>query len=141
MNLLDTVWLAAWLEGEGWFGLSNKGISLQATSTDLDIIKRVQALIDAPRIYEKRKQQDHHQQAYTVRVGGDKAEAVMRAILPYMGERRGARIEELLLHRAGEFERRSNAAKRRWADPMFRERTSLAIRKARKGGGNQYTKR
>jgi len=135
------IWLAAWLEGEGWFGLSGNSISIQATSTDRDIIERVASMFNTYHIYEKLKHKETHKQAYTVRLTGERAATIMRAILPYMGNRRRDKIETLLVHHAQKGERRSAASKRRWADPEFKTRTSLAIKLARQGGGNQYTNR
>ena len=132
-------WLAGWLEGEGWFGLSSGTLCIQACSTDVDIITKVAALLETEKIAKKKPTALTRRQAYVCRVFGDRAATLMTALLPFMGERRSGRMRELITHHNNRSVRRSAAGIRRWADPTFRERTSVAIREARKDGGNQYT--
>lgn len=135
----DTIWLAAWLEGEGWFGLCRGSISIQATSTDHDILLKVARLMDAAKVREKRKLQPHHKQAYVCRVTGNKAESVMRAIYPYMGDRRREKIDTLLIWRAGAPQRKAELMRKRWADPTYKTRVSHAIAAGRPKGDKRWS--
>ena len=127
----DTIWLAAWLEGEGWFGLSKGSIAIQACSIDRDVIERVARLLDAPSIQLKKWTTQTRNQVYVCRITGNKADQIMRQVMPYMGQRRRQKIDFLLSYRAGNHDRRVAASKRNWADPDFKQRTSDAIREGR----------
>lgn len=136
----DIVWLAAWLEGEGWFGLSKGSIAIQATSTDLDVVTRAGQLMGARSVHPKKLGTNpNHQQAYTVRVTGNRAEKTMRLVRPHMGRRRGEKIDFLLQHRADGPKRRSAASTRRWADPELRAIMSAAIAKAKPKGDPRWS--
>lgn len=102
---IEVAWLAGLLEGEGCFNLMRANsrskrplIRVQVAMTDRDIVERVRALMDAPSVQEHkdRGQPDNWKRRYVTCASGRKAEAVMRAVRPYMGERRGTKIDELL---------------------------------------------
>lgn len=135
----DIMWLAGWLEGEGWFGLSHGSISIQACSIDHDVLTRVASLLQTTHIYRKKPTPQTRHQVYVCRVCGETAANIMTTLLPYMGERRSKRIQDLLIHHSQRSTRKSAASTKRWADPAFRLKVSAAIRLARQGGGNQYT--
>src|SRR3990167_6895634 len=97
----DRMWLAGWLEGEGWFGLSLRSgtLCIHACSTDIDVIMRVKTLLGAKVVTKKKPNTAlTRRQAYNCRVLGSTAATIMQQILPEMGERRAGRIRELLTH-------------------------------------------
>ena len=97
MDIKDVLWLAGLLEGEGAFCLANGTITVQLGMTDEDVVKRAACLVGNPHIgkqYDKRK--PSYKPHFRWTLCGDKAKAVMVEILPYMGERRSKRIDELL---------------------------------------------
>src|SRR3990167_1236210 len=112
MDIEQCLWLAGWLEGEGCFTLSSGTLSIQACSTDLDVIERVAALLGTTHVTKKKPTPLTRRQAYICRTFGDKAADTMRLILPYMGERRAGRIRELSVHHANRHVRRSAATQK-----------------------------
>lgn len=95
-NPVDTAWAAGVLEGEGSFVRRSKNsCAISCEMTDLDILVRLQGLFGGS-IYEVRKRKDHWKDCWVWRLNGANAVPVMRAILPFMGVRRTARIESLL---------------------------------------------
>ena len=104
------MWLAGLLEGEGCFRLyrdqqrQGKFVYLYhrpriiCAMTDRDVIERLQRVTGVGRISLGRKPSPRHKPywQWTVSRDGDAAE-LMRALLPHMGERRRARIEQVLV--------------------------------------------
>lgn len=100
---VEIAWLAGLLEGEGCFSCSKPRQGRRAQlvvyvkMTDADVVVRAAKLIGAPsvrRVRDTRK--ENFSDCYQTRVSGAKAEDTMRLVLPYMGERRVAKINELL---------------------------------------------
>lgn len=96
-------WLVGLLEGEGHFGLANTHqrtacASIQLGSTDRDVVERAHRLMGATaKIVERgQKRKPSHNTIFSVQVRGGRAEQIMREILPEMGQRRGARVQEVL---------------------------------------------
>ncbi len=96
----DAAWLAGLLEGEGCFQASDTrsiAIQIHLNMTDEDVIRRAADLMGGnvnPRYggeprYGKKV-------CWNTTVSGDKAVPVLLAIRPYMGERRSAKITQLL---------------------------------------------
>lgn len=97
----EIAWLAGLLEGEGYFAFrtnrkNKRTPAIVLKMTDLDIVQRAQKLMDAKSIYVDNAQREGRKVSYTTAVIGYKAIDIMKAILPYMGERRGERIKESL---------------------------------------------
>lgn len=102
----ELCWLAGWLEGEACFYYvmhkrNSPRIVLQAFSTDLDVLQKVARLIGAKGIatIPPRKQtatQWKSNGGYRAEIQADAAAALMRVLLPLMGERRSAKIRETL---------------------------------------------
>ena len=111
-------WLAGLLEGEGSFFLGNLqqrgNIRVSMTSTDYDILTRVIELTAAGHIYKQKRYdrtRDAHRQAWAWQVTKEAdAARIMEAVLPLMGERRSAKIRELLDHYAARPERKCEQA-------------------------------
>lgn len=94
-DVFDTVWLAGILEGEGCFD-SHRGKypRVRVVMTDRDVVGRVATLFGSSirlTLLPAPKSSTWHAE-----VQGDKAVAVMEAVLPYMGARRSAKIAEIL---------------------------------------------
>lgn len=97
---IEIIWLAGLLDGEGSFVFQGqepyKTPAIQLEMTDKDIVERAARIMGAP-IGQFRKRAEHHKGTYRTELSGIRIKEVANAILPYMGERRSARIKELLL--------------------------------------------
>jgi hypothetical protein len=90
----DVYWLAGLLEGEGWFGLSHyRTPCIVVSMTDLDVIEQAADLMGNKVTAQPKRT---GKQAWSVSLYGHRAVALMRVLHPYMGQRRSARIAELL---------------------------------------------
>lgn len=100
----DAAWLAGLLDGEGCFDAPRGNPRIRVKMTDLDVILRAADVMDASTYGEV----DHRRTVtggersplMVAQVSGDKAIAVMRAVLPWMGARRAAKITELIVDHA-----------------------------------------
>lgn len=102
---METAWLAGLMEGEGSFGNYSKKTSvdlrLQLGMSDRDVIEKAAKLLGKEHIhtYSRLGQggyRIHHKPLHVLLIRGYLAARTMEAILPYMGERRSAKIRELL---------------------------------------------
>lgn len=95
----DLLWLSGLLEGEGSFDLHRgKYPRIRLGMTDRDVVGRAASLMDA-----KIRLSLHPAPAkptWHTEVSGDRAAAIMRAILPFMGARRSAKIATILAAQA-----------------------------------------
>lgn len=105
MTEIEIAWLAGLLEGEGSFGSYSKttkvDLRVQLAMGDRDVVEKAAAIVGGAPIYTyDRKGQkgfrDHHKPQHKFQLRGYKAVRVMEAILPFMGERRSAKITALL---------------------------------------------
>jgi hypothetical protein len=110
MEPSDLAWLSGLLEGEGSFFMitsrsgNNRGYPSEqrryrypqvvVNMTDQDVIERAARLMDAG-VYTMPLQPNRKQQWRTLACGA-KAVRLLEALLPQMGKRRSARINELL---------------------------------------------
>ena len=99
----ELAWVAGFLEGEGFFWIqrSKKGfyrLGLGVTSTDKDVLERLQHLIPGSRIQGPYKQHGLGTKPHCRWVLGMRGPAVqlLKELRPLMGQRRAARIDELL---------------------------------------------
>lgn len=102
MTTEEAIWLAAYLEGEGCF-LWQKSISgskeyryplIVVSSIDLDVIERAMLIMGSCKPI-KLSRNKPGKQMWRTQIGGKRSLAIMAQILPYMGQRRTARINEL----------------------------------------------
>jgi len=98
----DLHWAAGYLEGEGCFSMgrnSRKGTAVQpilhVTTTDRDVAIRLADLLGVKAI-ERRKYPPNRKQPYIVRCTGRTAIAWMLTLWTLLGERRRARIAEVV---------------------------------------------
>jgi hypothetical protein len=96
---IEIAWLAGLLEGEGCFMIQHHASpSIQLSMTDLDVVIKAAKImeISLDRIHPKRDNQPNHKPCYVLRCDGPEAFIWMRAIRPHMGDRRGAKIDEVI---------------------------------------------
>lgn len=95
----DIAWLAGLLEGEGCFFTIKNGYSPRVAigMTDKDIIQRSAAMVGAKCYLAKRKNKpQHHKEQHWWMLSGHTAAAVMMTIYAFMGQRRRAKIKDVL---------------------------------------------
>lgn len=102
------IWLAGLLEGEGYFGATNPGgnrrkqLRVTLNMCDGDVVARAAEIVGSnTKIGFQTKKPDGWRPTYVVQWTGRDAERIMRAILPYMGERRSAAIRDALAQDCG----------------------------------------
>lgn len=98
-------WVAGLLEGEGYFALKNGGGKASARKSpmirvemsDEDVIARLAASFC--RAYHEKaapSRPSHWSAMFSTEVRGKDASEIMLLVRPYMGERRGAKIDQIL---------------------------------------------
>ena len=103
MTELEAAWLAGIVEGEGSMAIRVRGprgrkeISLNICMTDRDIIERCARIMDAPMISLKMRGTQTKQPYRVSLTKWEGLETTLRAIRPWLGERRGAKADELLM--------------------------------------------
>jgi hypothetical protein len=93
---VEAAWLSALVDGEGCLDSPRGNPRVRIKMTDHDVVLRAALLMKARthlELVEGRKP------ALVAQVTGDKAVAVMEAVLPYLGSRRTAKATEILLTR------------------------------------------
>lgn len=102
MTKEDAIWLAAYLEGEGCF-LWQKSVSggkeyryplIVVSSIDLDVIEKAMSIMGSCKPIKMGRNQPG-KQLWRTQIGGKRSLGIMSAILPYMGQRRTSRINEI----------------------------------------------
>lgn len=102
----NVVWLAGLLEGEGCFTVHRDRrssgrrprVRVELNMTDEDVVRQAAQIFDPPSNVRRQaaSRSPRHTDTWTATWSGYRAEYVMRRVLPYMGERRSAKINELL---------------------------------------------
>src|ERR1035437_646637 len=97
------IWCAGVLEGEGCFRVKTPRyvgyrpvILVNVGSTDKDVIERIVAAFPGSGKIAKRNMGGGRKPMFVVEWYGKNAETLMKAIKPYMGVRRKAKIDECL---------------------------------------------
>lgn len=109
MRQCDVAWVAGLFEGEGSIGIdSNAGAGLG--STDEDVVRRVHQLTGVGHVHERAQLQSGKRFWFWKVTRADDVITFLRAIHPYLGERRRERAdlailvaEEVLARKAGPF--------------------------------------
>lgn len=97
MDRDDLVWLAGLLEGEGTFDLHNHRYPrIRLSMTDRDVVGRAATLMGA-KVRLSLKPAPNKAQ-WNAEVSGEKADALMRDLLPLMGARRSSKIADVLAY-------------------------------------------
>lgn len=103
----ELAWLAGLLEGEGCFTRTGNGapavdgskkyrVAVSVGGNDRDVIEHAARLMKSSARRIEPTPGSRATDYWTVSISGPRAEAVMLAVLPFMGERRSARIAQLL---------------------------------------------
>ena len=98
LAIRDLAWLAGLLEGEGSFMLCKGSPEIGMQTTDRDVADRAAALFGKTITgagYQP-KGGAHYKRVWGVRVHGAKAIGWMFTLYPFMGERRQAKIREVV---------------------------------------------
>lgn len=94
---LEIAWLAGLLEGEGSFGYYKGSPTVQIQSTDVDVVERVTEMMGGkPYLPWKPKGKEHYKLVYKCSVHGAKAIGWMMTLFLFLGERRQAKIAEVI---------------------------------------------
>lgn len=100
MRTVDIYWIAGMLEGEGCFSIvTNRRLPrIDFVSTDFDITMRVSDLMGSPMRGRNRKPGESfgRKPVFVTQLGGKRAAGWMMTIYHLMGNRRRARIREIL---------------------------------------------
>jgi hypothetical protein len=105
INKEDIIWLAGYLEGEGCFTITSadsKGGSkthrILVTSVDKDVIERASILLVGYIRLTRGRHKHNPKIYYGTNISGVRAIGWMMTLYPLMGERRKARIKEVIEH-------------------------------------------
>lgn len=100
-NQLKLWWLAGLIEGEGcFFKVNSYSLRVQIKMNDLDVLQKAQAYTGMGRLtgpYRSKLSTTDHWVWLVSQT--EEAVLIMKAVYPLMGERRQAKIRELLLLR------------------------------------------
>lgn len=97
MTREETAWVAGILEGEGCFDYNRtpKYPRIRVEMVDQDVIRRLQVLIGGKTRLIQRANPKWND-TLLLDVNGVAARKVMAAVRPWLGERRGAKVDSLL---------------------------------------------
>lgn len=103
MKQIDVAWLAGLLEGEGCFALNQRpdrpnarsSVQVVVSMRDKDVIERAASLMGTT-VRLHRTARGNHSAMWRTVASCAKAEQIMLAVRPFMGERRGERIDYIL---------------------------------------------
>ena len=101
MKQTDLHWLAGLIEGEGSISKvakSQHSWQLQIGMSDLDVLEKAGKLLDAKVYGHKYKlKQPHYKQQWRITIAHkDKLRRLLPTLIPLMGERRRAKMEEAM---------------------------------------------
>jgi hypothetical protein len=95
----ETAWVAGILEGEGCFdaNANRRSPRVRVEMTDQDIVLRLHRMLGGSVHYPTNRHPDRWKDTARWTLGKrSEAEPVFRAIRPWLSERRGAKVDELL---------------------------------------------
>ena len=96
---MDMAWLAGILEGEGCFdGNRNGDPRVRLEMTDKDVVERAHSLMGGRGKVRTVSRTLPHNTTYQISVSGGAAADLLEQIRPFMGSRRGTKIDALLLN-------------------------------------------
>lgn len=110
-NEIDIAWAAGFIEGEGSICFSKNGVYIHCTvsayNTDKDVLERLPKIFGVGSLREASEPKNHlgKKQGYVWKVSRKpEIVGVLRAIRPYLGERRG-RAADAMLSYIGQYPR------------------------------------
>jgi len=91
-------WIAGFYEGEGCIEQTSRyGFRISLTSTDLDVLEKLQGYIGAGTITPTKKYKSHHKDAWKYRLGDKKSVTkLLTDMLPWLGNRRAYAAQNAL---------------------------------------------
>jgi hypothetical protein len=102
MTDLESAWLAGLLEGEGYFQITKPRhhhptqVVIRLSMTDKDVVEKAAKLLNNVPINQKART-TKRKPIYAISLSKrDEVEKILLQILPFMGNRRGQRINECL---------------------------------------------
>ena|SRR6187399_1976866 len=114
-QLIDIVWLAGLLEGEGCFGLY-KTPTIRVGMTDFDVIEKVRTIFDVTSAISISSNENStipsKVPVFQTMIYGKNAIELMKEVLPYMGQRRTQKILEIISEYETKMEYKKNFCKR-----------------------------
>lgn len=95
---LEIAWAAGLIEGEGCFTKHSGHPYLLVDMTDKDVILKLQTVFPTGTVRGPytHKSKPQHKPRWRFDAFGTKAVPIMKVLRPYMGERRGIKMDELL---------------------------------------------
>lgn len=95
---LEVAWAAGLLEGEGCFTSHTSAPYILLDMTDKDVIEKLHSVFPSGNIRGPytHKTKPHNKPRWRFDAFGRKAKEIMEIVRPFMGQRRGAKIDELL---------------------------------------------
>lgn len=95
MTAENIAWVAGLFEGEGTFGIQNETSvkRINITSTDLDVLEKVQSIFGGKILKSKAKQPSHYKDKYNWVLGIKQSIDFVLLILPHLCKRRKERGE------------------------------------------------
>ncbi len=91
----DAAWLAGLLDGEGCFDNPRGNPRIRVKMSDLDVVLRAASIMDATTFAEI-DYRPNRKPLLVAQTTGDNAIRVMRALLPWLGSRRSAKVTEIV---------------------------------------------
>jgi hypothetical protein len=94
---VEIAWTAGLLDGEAWFGHAGNSARISLAMVDLDLVTRYAQIWDLapPRPVPPPKHRSNRQMQWGSYAYGRRALEIMQAVLPYLGERRTAKVREI----------------------------------------------
>jgi hypothetical protein len=93
----EILWLAGLLEGEANFHLNKNGaIAIKLSMTDEDVVQKAATIMDARMCASYQPKNPSYKRVFGCVLGNRPAYDLLKLLLPHMGVRRSARIQEML---------------------------------------------
>lgn len=97
----DRAWLAGLIDGEGCLDSPRGNPRIRIRMGDLDVILRAADAMGNPNVYTEVDSRrtvlgTPRTPMHCAQITGDRAVAVMRAVLPWLGSRRSAKVVEII---------------------------------------------
>ena len=92
-------WLAGLLEGEGTFWFRNSCAGMRLKMKDYDVVLRAHKIMGGWFDRDKYERRKNWSRLWFCEVSGEQALKAMKWILPFMGKRRSAKINEIIRSR------------------------------------------
>lgn len=98
----SSAWAAGILEGEGYFGVSPR-LRIECQMTDQDVVEKLCSVFGMGKVAAATARKEGHKPIWRWSVySKTDILRVLQRVEPYMGDRRGARVAEMLQKLKGE---------------------------------------